>query len=147
MKNLKPGKDHIGVGGGVLILKNGKTLLMKRSKSSKNQAGWWSKPGGAIDFNEKAINAMRREMKEELNININIWGYLPHTDYIIKKEKQHWMSVNYLADIKSGKPTIMEPHKCDGIKWFNLKKLPKKITQTTREPIKNYLAGRFIRLQ
>ncbi len=147
MKNLKPGKDYIGIGGGVLILKNGKTLLMKRSKNSKNEAGWWSKPGGAVDFNEKAIDAMKREIKEELDIEINIWGYLPHTDHIIKKDRQHWVAINYLANIKSGTLKIIEPHKCDEIKWFSMKKLPKKITQTTKEPIKNYLIEKFIKLK
>lgn len=147
MKNLKPGKDYIGIGGGVLFFnKKGEVLLMKRSKNSKNEVGWWSKPGGAVDYNEKAISAMKREIKEELDIDIKIWGYLPHTDHIIKKDRQHWMSINYLARIKSGTPKIMEPHKCDEIKWFNIKKLPKKITQTTKEPIKDYLTGKYIKL-
>ncbi len=126
--------------------KRGEVLLMKRSSNSKNEAGWWSKPGGAVDYNEKAMNAMKREIKEELDINIKIWGYLPHTDHIIKKEKQHWVAINYLAYIKRGTPKIMEPHKCDEIKWFDLKKLPKKTTQTTKEPVRNYLISKFIKL-
>ncbi len=60
-EKFKSGKDYIGVGGGILIFnKKGEVLLMKRSKNSKNEAGWWSKPGGAVDFNEKAIDAMGR---------------------------------------------------------------------------------------
>ncbi|MCX6765569.1 MAG: NUDIX domain-containing protein [Candidatus Moranbacteria bacterium] len=146
-QNLIPGKDCIGVEGGVLIFnKKGEVLLMKRSKNSKNEADWWSKPGGAVDFNEKAIDAMKREIKEELNVDINIWGYLPHTDHIIRREKQHWVAINYLTNIKKGKLKIMEPHKCEEIRWFSMKKLPKRITQTAREPIKNYLAGKFIKL-
>ncbi len=147
MKKKKSGREYIGVGGGILILnKKGEVLLMKRSKNSKNEIGWWSKPGGAVNYNEKAIDAMKREIKEELGIDVKIWGYLPHTDHIIKRDKQHWIAINYLAKIKSGKPKIMEPHKCDKIKWFNLKKLPKKITRTTKEPVKNYLAGKYIKL-
>lgn len=146
-KEFKPGKDYIGVGGGILIFdKKGRVLLMKRGAKSKNEAGWWSKPGGAVEYGEKARPAMQREIKEELDINVKIWGYLPHTDHIIKKDGQHWVAINYLASIKSGTPKIMEPHKCDEIVWFDPKKLPKKITQTTREPIADYLKGRFIKI-
>lgn len=148
MKKLKPGKDYIGVGGGVLIFnKKGEIFLAKRSGQVKNQAGWWCKPGGTVKYGEKAIPAMKREIREEHGIEIDIWGYLPHVDQILKEEKQHWLAVSYIADLKSGTPKIMEPHKCAEIGWFNIKKLPKKTTQTTREPIKNYLAGKFIKLK
>jgi len=69
---MKPGKDYIGVGGGVLIFnKKGEVLLMKRGMESK---------------------------------------------------------------------------KCDEMRWFNIKNLPKKLTRTTKEPVKNFLKGRFIKL-
>ncbi len=143
----KPGRDYIGVGGGIFIFnKKGEVLLGKRGKNVKNEAGWWSKPGGTVKFGEKAIDAMKREIKEELDIKVDIWGYLPHTDHIIKKEGQHWVAFNFLADLKSGQPKIMEPQKCGQIKWFNIKHLPKKLTRTTAEPVKDYLAGRYIKL-
>ena len=131
-----------------LILNNKKeALLMRRGKNSSNEVGFWTQPGGTVEFGEKAVDGLKRELKEELDINVDVWGYLPHVDHIIKKENQHWVAIIYLARIKSGIPKIMEPHKCDEIKWFNLKKLPKKLTKSTSEPIKNYLAGRYIRLK
>lgn len=144
---MKAGKDYIGVGGGVLILnKKGETLLLKRSKNSKNEVGYWQKPGGAVDYGEKVIQSMKREVKEELGVDVDIFGYLPHSDHIIKKDKQHWVSFNYLGKIKSGKPKIMEPHKHDDLKWFSLKKLPSRANQATRESVENYLAGKFIKI-
>lgn len=146
MKKIKPGKDCIGVGGGILIFnKKREVLLLKRGKKSKNEAGWWSKPGGAVDFGETAIKAMEREIKEETGIKIKIWGLLPHTDHIILKENQHWIAINFLANWKSGELKIMEPEKCEELKWFSLKKLPKKLTQTTKEPIRNFLARKYIK--
>jgi 8-oxo-dGTP diphosphatase len=146
-QNLKPGKDYIGVGGGVLIFnKKKEILLLKRGKQVRNQAGWWSKPGGGVEHGEKAMPAMEREIKEETNLDINIWGYLPHTDHIIKREGQHWVAINYLASIKKGKARNLEPHKCDEIGWFNLNKLPNKIVQNTKESIRNYLDKKYIRL-
>lgn len=149
MNNLKPGKDYIGVGAGVMILdeKREKILLMKRGEDSKNEIGYWSKPGGAIEFGETVIKSMEREMKEELNIEVDIWGYLPHTDHIINNGNEHWASPNLIGSISKGEPEIMEPHKCSEIGWFKLTELPEKITQTTKEPVEDYLAGRFIELQ
>ncbi len=119
---------------------------MKRSKNSKNEAGWWSQPGGTVDFNEKVIATVKREIKEELGIEVDIWAENLHVDHIIKRENQHWIALSFLANIKKGIPEIKEPHKCDEIKWFKLNDLPKKLTQTTKETIKCYLEKKYIKL-
>src|SRR6266567_1926333 len=130
--DCKPGKTHIGVGGGVLILNDkNEFLMMRRGAQAKNEIGWWCKPGGALDFGESAIKAMKREIKEEIDVEIDIWGYLPHTDHVIKNEGQHWVAFNYCATIKKGEPRIMEPHKHDRLEWFAMDNLPKKTTKTT----------------
>ncbi len=148
MEEKKIGKDYIGIGGGVLIFnKNKQVLLQKRGVKSKNEVGQWSKPGGEIDFGETATDAMKREILEETNLEIEIWGYLPHTDHIIKKDKQHWVAINYLANSKSEDFENMEPHKCEEMKWFDLDKLPKEIVQNTKESVENYLKGRYIKIQ
>ncbi len=147
MKELKVGRDYIGVGGGALIFNEKKEiLLMKRSGEVRNNSGWWAKPGGRVEYNETAVKMVKREIKEETNIEIDIWGLLPHTDHIIKEEVQHWLAINFLANYKKGELKIMEPHKCVELGWFSLDKLPKKIEQTTREAIKNYKENKFIKL-
>ena len=146
-KEFKVGKDCIGVGCGALIFnQKGEVLLMKRGRGAKNQPLWWSQPGGAVDFNEKAIVATKREIKEELGIEIDIWAEVSHIDHILKKENQHWMAIPFLASIKKGTPKIMEPHKHEEIGWFALEKLPKKLTQTTKGTVKSYLEKKYIKL-
>lgn len=144
---MKQGEDYIGVGGGVLILnEKNETLLLKRGKKSKNEVGYWNKPGGAVDYGETLINAMKREVKEEIGVDVKIFGYLLHSDHIIKKDKQHWVGFNLLGKIKTGTPRIMETDKHNDMKWFSLRALPKKLSQPTREAIKNYLKGKYITL-
>lgn len=147
MKKIKPGKDHIGVGGGVLIFNEKKEVLLMLRKNTRTESGVWSKPGGGVEYGEKAASAMKREIKEETGLSIDIWGYLPHTDHIIKKDNQHWVAFNYLGSDKSGKLKNMEPEKCERLEWFSLEKLPRGVNQPTRESIKNYLAGKYIRLK
>lgn len=145
--DCKPGKTHIGVGGGVLIFNEKKeVLLLKRGINSKNESGWWCKPGGTVEYGETTIKAMKREIKEEVNLNVDIWGILPNTDHILEKEGQHWLAVNFIANIKSGKLKNNEPHKIDEVRWFALDKLPKKLTKTTREPVKHYLEKKYMKI-
>jgi mutator protein MutT len=145
--NLVKGRDYIGVGGGCLIFNEaGEVLLIRRAGEVRNEAGWWSKPGGGVKFGEKVEEAMIREMKEELGIGVKLIGYLPHTNHFTKNKKQHWVAFNFIAKIISGEPKNMESNKCDGVAWFPLNKLPDKITQTTVEPIKNYLAKKWIEI-
>ncbi len=143
----KAGKTHIGVGGGVIIFNSKKEiLLMKRGKNAKNQAGWWSKPGGTVEYGEKVVMAMEREVKEETGLDINIWGLLPHVDDIMKKDCQHWVAFNYLANIKKGEVKNLEPHKCDELKWFAVNKIPVKTVQNTKEAVKNFREKKYIKL-
>ena len=144
---FKIGRDYVGVGQGVLIFNDKEeVLLMKRGKKSKNEIGWWSKPGGEIDFGETAFESALREVKEELDIDVEIWGYSLHTDHIIKDDSQHWIAINFLGRIKSGEPKIMEPDKCEEVRWFPLNNLPEKVQQTTKETIENYLNKKYIEI-
>jgi 8-oxo-dGTP diphosphatase len=137
---MKPGVDYIGIGCGALIINDkNETLLVKRTPKSKNEAGFWSKPGGAVEFRESVEDAVKREIKEELGIDIELIRFLGFTNHILKSENQHWVAFNYLARIIAGEPRNLEPKKIEEIKWFNLKNLPENLTQTTIEPIKEYL--------
>ncbi len=139
--NKKPGVDFIGIGCGALIINDkNETLLIKRNPKSQNEAGFWSKPGGTVEFNENVEDAVKREIKEELGVDIELVKFLGFTNHIIKSENQHWVAFNYLAKIIKGEPKNLEIEKIEEIKWFNLSNLPLNLTQTTSEPIKEYLS-------
>ena len=143
----REGKDFIGVGGGVLIVnEKDEILLMRRARSARNEAGLWSKPGGTVDYGERVADALIRELKEELNVDIEMIGYLPHVDHFLPDEKQHWVAFNYIARIIGGELRNRELHKCDKVAWFACDNLPENITQTTQEPIENYMAKKYIRI-
>ena len=140
--NKKPGVDFIGIGCGALIINDeNETLLIKRTPKSQNEAGFWSKPGGTVEFNENVEDAVKREIKEELGVDIELDKFLGFTNHIIKSQNQHWVAFNYLAKIIKGEPKNLEIEKIEEIKWFNLSNLPSNLTQTTSEPIKEYLSS------
>ena len=137
---MKKGVDFIGVGGGALIFNNkGEVLLVKRTSKTRNQAGQWSKPGGGIEFGEKVEDAIKREIKEEVGVDIELTRFLGFVDDIMESDHQHWITFNYVAKIISGEVKNMEPEKHEEMKWFSLDNLPKELNKNTDLSIKEYL--------
>jgi 8-oxo-dGTP diphosphatase len=122
------GTDVIGVGMGALIFNSeGKFLLTQRGPKAKNERGKWEIPGGALEFGETFAAGLKREIKEELDIEIEVGELLDICDHILPEEHQHWVSPTYICRIVSGTPKIMEPEKCSDLGWFSLdeaEKLP-----------------------
>lgn len=129
---MKKAVDYIGVGSGAFMFnEEGKLFLMQRNKNCRNKAGFWSIPGGGVDYGEKVEDAIVREMKEELNIDIEVQKLLVVANDIIPEENQHWVSPQYICKIVGGELKNMEPEKCEGFDWFDLENLPEKLTNTT----------------
>jgi len=110
----------IKVGAGVVIVKDGKTLLAKR-KGSHN-SGMWGSMGGHVDFGESPIDAVKREAMEELGIEIGNIEFAMCMNMI--KDGKHYLDVSFTAKIVAGKPQICEPDKIEEIGWFSLDQLP-----------------------
>lgn len=120
------GKDCIGIGVGALIFnEDGKMLLALRGKKAKNEVGKWEIPGGAVEFGETIEQALKREIKEELDIEIELGEMLQLCDHIIPEDKQHWVSPTYICKVVSGVPKNLEPGKCDQIGWFSVEEAEK----------------------
>lgn len=54
-----------------IILKDEKILVAQRSEKMKLSLKW-EFPGGKLEFNESEIDCIKREIKEEININIEV---------------------------------------------------------------------------
>jgi 8-oxo-dGTP diphosphatase len=134
---MRVGFDCVGVGiGAAIVNPDGKLFLALRSQGAKNERGLWETPGGGAEFGETMEQTIIREMKEEYGFVVQPIQQLHTYDHILKTENQHWIAVTFLCKIKSGKPKIKEPHKCDGIGWYSLaeaKKLP--LTHTAKKDI------------
>jgi len=118
---MQRGVDYIGVGVGAAIINDeGKVLIALRGKKAKNERGKWEIPGGAVELGETLSEAIKREVKEEIGVVIEVGELLHLSDHIIEIEGQHWVSPTYLCKIISGTPTILEPEKCERLEWFTI---------------------------
>lgn len=126
---------RVGVGGLIFDKRKGVLLLLRNRPP---EVGHWSIPGGKVEFQEPIEDALKREVKEELEIEIKVVSLLGVTDHMIPKENIHWVSPCYLVKIVSGRIKNLEPKKSSRIKWFSLNNLPKNIAIPARRAIHSY---------
>ena len=126
--NVKVGKDCIGIGCGAIILNDKTEVLLIRRKNlgeDRTTPNMWSVPGGEVNFGEKVEEAVIREVKEEVGVDIEIIRHIGHYDQILKKSKVHWHCDSFLCRIKKGTPEIMEKDKFDRLEWAPINDIPK----------------------
>ncbi|NEJ73698.1 NUDIX domain-containing protein [Rhizobium phaseoli] len=129
----KPGLDFPGFGVGVVIMRDAKILLYKRLRPP--EAGYWNIVGGKVDHMEPAEQAARREAEEETGLKIGRIEKIGMTEQIIDTDRQHWISLLYLACDVEGEPQLTEPDKLSDFGWFPLTDLPQPLSAFTKAAI------------
>lgn len=102
----------------VVLIKDGKVLILKRSSTDEWMPGHYGLPGGKIESGEDILDALSRECKEEISVDISPKDliFLPK----ISKNKQHafYYATKFNGDIK-----LDFEH--DDFQWINPKDLSK----------------------
>ena len=119
------------VGCGAAIWREGRLLLVKRRKPP--EAGCWSLPGGKVDFGERLVDAVRREVAEEVGLEIELTRSLGIVETL--DDGQHWISPIYEARVLSGEPVHREPDKHDALLWADPKAPPSPLAAAAREAL------------
>ncbi len=130
---MEAGRDYIGVGVGAVVsdVRN-RLFLARRGPATRNEAETWEFPGGVVVYGELLEDAVRREFAEEYGMTIELTGQLGAFDHVLPSERQHWVSITYLARHSGGEPFIREPGKCSEIGWFDADALPNPLSVITR---------------
>ena len=82
-----------------LIRVNNKYLVTKRSKNEDTFPEYWDIPGGLVEYGELPKNAVIRETKEEVNLNI-VPVSIIHEDSNFDKEKDMiFIRLVYLSEL------------------------------------------------
>lgn len=106
------------------IIDGNKILLQKRTDD-----GNWGLHGGALELGETFEQALKRELKEELNITptkyqfINIYSGEEEHHFYPNKDEVYGISVLYLIKEYTGTPKA-DQDEVSLIKWFDLDNLP-----------------------
>ena len=95
MKREYPHRPIMGVGG---VIFDGATVLLARRNQDPGK-GEWSLPGGAVELGEKVVDALKREIEEEVGITVEIGGLVRVLDRIVydqaKRVRFHYVIADY----------------------------------------------------
>lgn len=93
-------------------------ILACRNSERRRHAGLWEFPGGKVEPGESHEFALRRELREELQIEVEILRLSATIDFQPPLEGQ---ILFYEAQLKSAPPFISRDH--DELRWVSLAEL------------------------
>ena len=104
-----------------IFLRNpeGNYLVLKRSPVKyKGVKGTWDIPGGRIEIGTKLMENLRREVKEETQLEILSEPILVYAQDIIPNEEKHVVRLSYVGKTK-GEPVLDTSENIE-YKWLSL---------------------------
>ncbi len=102
MSRRYPSRPIAGVG--AVILEGDSVLLVRRG--NEPMRGFWSLPGGALELGERLIDGLRREIREEVGLEVNVVDVVEVLDRVIRDEagkvQYHYVLIDYLCSPTGG---------------------------------------------
>jgi len=125
----------------LVLIKDGKVLLSRRFNTGYHD-GKYALCAGHVEEKETFKEALVREAKEEIGIDLKIKDlevvhFMQRYSLPNPRELRGRADVFIRATKWKGEPQNLETHKCDDLKWFPLRSLPKNTIPFIREALKS----------
>jgi len=106
----------------IALINNYDQVLISKRPNNKHLAGFWEFPGGKVEKDETPENALIREVKEELNVNINNKCIAPLSFSEFDYKNFHLLLLLYICRRWEGEPLPMEENELKWVKPSMLRK-------------------------
>ena len=107
---------HVAVG---VVINRDRQVLIARRHAGQHQGGLWEFPGGKVGRGETVLDALRRELLEEVNVTARECARLLTIDHDYG-DKQVCLDV-WVVSVFSGEP---EGREKQPVKWVGADELP-----------------------
>jgi len=118
-----------------LIIEQGKILVTQRKKDSSHGL-LWEFPGGKVKEGEEPRGALRRELREELDVEVEV-GMIFDAVFYSYPEYPILLLV-YRCRIEKGS---LKPIGCHDLRWVNLRELETLAMPPADDPIRKHLGS------
>lgn len=120
---MKPQRTRIAAY--AIIQNNSRLLLCRLSEQVPQWQGYWTLPGGGIDFGEHPEAAVIREVKEETGLTVSTNGIAGVDSRFSSTEEEdfHAIRLIYTANTISGELLFEEQGTTDQCAWFSRSEL------------------------
>ena len=124
---MEKARPKVGVG---VYIMDGKGNLLMLLRTTSHEPGTWCTPGGHLEMGESFLDVCKREVMEEVGLELEDVEFLGAVNNIFSPGK-HYVNIDFVAKGVSGTPKICEPDKCAEIDWYPLNKLLKPLMLPT----------------
>jgi mutator protein MutT len=104
MSRRYPGSPMVGVG--AIIFRENSVLLVQRGREPS--LGQWTLPGGLVELGESLEEAVRREVMEEVGLNVEVKNLVVALDRVIfdseGKIEYHYILLDFLCEAEHQQP-------------------------------------------
>lgn len=119
-----------------IVTKGEKILLVKRK--SEPFKGFWSLPGGFVEYGETVEEAVKREVKEETGLTVEPEKLIGVYSEKNRHPGRHVVAICYLTKIKEGN-TSADLEENEEVRFFSYNELPKNLAFDHNKMILDYL--------
>lgn len=110
-------------------------LLQKRCNTGYMDGKYEAACSGHLEKGESLSMALIREAKEEIDLDIKEEDLKLVS--IIHQYQRDYIYVFFTTNKYIGTPKLMEPNKCDNLKWFNINELPQNTIMCIENVLEN----------
>jgi ADP-ribose pyrophosphatase YjhB (NUDIX family) len=127
---------------GVVIERDGKVLLGRRANPPFE--GEWEVPGGFVERGEHPVDAARREVREELGIDVTLTGLLGI--YLEDSSRGEPLQVTVFVGTTDAVDVDPDPAEVSACAWFDPADVPERMAGRHRVRIDDWMQGRAVPL-
>ncbi|GAA0344262.1 NUDIX hydrolase [Bacillus carboniphilus] len=119
------------------LIVNGDYILLEEQagKHSRGTGAFYRPIGGTIEFGERSVETLKREFKEELDVEVFISRYITCLEniYTIEEDMAHEITQIYVVEFKDPSLykrdvfTVTEGNIVTQARWISLKELEHKV--------------------
>lgn len=141
MVHLMAGEKYKVYIASYLFLKKDNKILLLRRYNTGWQDGNYTLVSGHIEEGENAVTTMKREAKEESNLDIDVKDL--RVIHVVQRRSKDREYVDFYLTASRWKGEVKntEPDKCDDLTWFESDNLPRNIIDSVRQAIKHIEKG------
>jgi len=116
-------------------------LIVKKSEKERIAPGMWVVPGGKVKADEHIIDALKREVKEEVGVSVIDYRWIGEDVFKISDDYFH--SAHFFCKVKSEKKIKLEKNLLE-YKWIRKNEvknfhIPKKIKEEILNVFESYI--------
>lgn len=102
-------RSGFGIALKAVIWRDGKFLILKRTKNRQMEADLWEFPGGGLEIGEQYESALVREILEETALEANVVRPLSVWD-AKRKDGTQVVGITFLCELTGGSLTLSNEH-------------------------------------